>query len=231
MDNVLSIFQEVKNMIILKEIISLTYWILIILLAPAIFKNNTEFSRKFVHIMIANWWFMAIYLFDDFISACIVPAIFVFINIYATFNKKGNFVTNLKRNQNDESWGLICYPIGYLITLYAAYNYFDYSYQSGIAIMTLGYGDGFAALIGQKYNYIPYYIFKRKKTISGTAGMFVFSFISVFIYCQIFNMTPAFFIGITSAFVGSLVEAVFIRGTDNIFIPLSVLCVYIILWR
>lgn len=214
-------------MILLKEAISLLYWIMVIIIASKIFKTNLELNRKFVHIMISNWWFMAISFFDKFIYASVVPLIFVFINSYATFGKSKHFVAGLKRDSTDFSLGLICYPIGYLVALYLAYNYCGN--PAGIGIMALGYGDGFAAIIGKKFDFMPYYICGNKKTISGTIGMFLCTFISVLVYCSFFNIEPIIYIALISAFVGSVVEAVAIKGTDNILIPLTVVLSYIIL--
>ena len=42
--------------------------------------------------------------------------------------------------------------------------------------MALAYGDGFAALIGKKFGWKPFYVFKNKKTVSGCAGMFSATF-------------------------------------------------------
>lgn len=217
-------------MLVIKEIISFLYWIAIIVIGSKIFKNNLEYNRKFVHIMIANWWFMAIAFFDNFVHASIVPIIFVFINSYATFSKSQRFVAGLKREKTDLSLGLISYPIGYLIALYLAYNQCANLYYAGIGIMTLGYGDGFAALIGKKYNYRPYYIGQNKKTLSGTMAMFVCTFISVLLYCAFFGMEPAIYIALLTAIVGSIVEAVAVKGTDNMLIPLIVILIYMIVW-
>lgn len=61
---------EYNVMLLIKESISLFYWIIIILIAPKIFKRDLELRRKFVHIMIANWWFIAIiFLTDLFMQA------------------------------------------------------------------------------------------------------------------------------------------------------------------
>lgn len=213
-------------MLLFKEAISFFYWIMIIVIAPKIFKNNLEFNRKFVHIMIANWWFMAIAFFDTFIYASVVPLAFVFINSYATFGKSKRFVAGLKRDKMDFSLGLICYPLGYLIALYLAYNYCGY--YAGIGIMALGYGDGFAAIIGKRFDFKPYYIWGSKKTISGTVGMFLCTLISVFMYCAIFNIEPIINIALISALVGSVVEAVAVKGTDNVLIPLIVSLTYLV---
>lgn len=209
-------------MLILKECISLCYWIGIIILASKIFRNNVEYNRKFVHIMISNWWFIAIAFFDNFLQASVVPIIFIIINGYATFGKSEKFVAGMKRGKSDLSLGLICYPLGYLVALYLAFNCCNNIAYAGVGIMALGYGDGFAAIIGKKFNYKPYYIWGNKKTISGTVGMFLCTFLSVTLYCLIYNIEPTLVIAAVSALVGCLVEAVAIRGTDNIMIPLVV---------
>lgn len=217
-------------MLILKEILSFLYWFLIIISSSKIFKSNLEYNRKFVHIMIANWWFIAIAFFDNFVYASIIPIIFLFINFYATFGKSQRFVAGLKRTKGDFSLGLISYPIGYIVSLYLAYNYCSNPHYAGIGIMTMGYGDGFAALIGKKYNYKPYHIGDNLKTISGTLGMFLCTLTSVLLYCVIFEMQPAIPIALVSALVGSIVEAIAVKGTDNLLIPLVVIAVYLTIW-
>ena len=193
-------------MLLIKESISLFYWIIIILIAPKIFKRDLELRRRFIY-------------------ASIVPLVFVFINSYATFGKSRHFVAMLKRDKMDFSLGLISYPLGYLIALYLAYNYCGY--YAGIGIMALGYGDGFAAIIGKKFNFKTYYIWGNKKTISGTLGMFLCTFISVLTYCVLFNIKPVINIAFVAALVGSVVEAIAVRGTDNVLIPLIVILTYI----
>ncbi len=39
-----------------------------------------ESSRKFIHIMVSNWWFIAMFFFDNVWFAAITPAAFVVIN-------------------------------------------------------------------------------------------------------------------------------------------------------
>ena len=42
--------------------------------------KTLEHKRKFVHIMLGNWWFFVLYFFDNVIFALITPVAFIFIN-------------------------------------------------------------------------------------------------------------------------------------------------------
>ena len=208
---------------LLCELFSLLYWVIIILVAPRLFPDNLEHSRKFVHIMIANWWFFAISLFNSFIPSMLTPFIFFFINTYATFGRSASFVSELKRTTTDHSLGLVMYPLGYIASLFFAYYICTSKAFAGIGIMALGYGDGFAAIIGKKFNYLPYYVNGSKKTLSGSLAMFLFTFFSVFIYSYLYNLPSPFITSLVSASVGTIVESLASKGTDNLLIPLSVI--------
>lgn len=227
-DNIVSqsfhLIMEKQSMnIFLCELFSLSYWVIIILVAPRLFPDNLEHNRKFVHIMIANWWFFAIHLFNSFIPAMLTPLIFIFVNAYATFGNSASFVGGLKRTTKDYSLGLIMYPLGYIVSLFFAYYICTSRAFAGIGIMALGYGDGFAAIIGKKFDYLPYYVNGSKKTLSGSLAMFLFTFISVFIYSYLYSLPSPFITSLVSASVGTIIEALASKGTDNLLIPLSVI--------
>ena len=48
-------------------IVSILYIALIIVSAKAFESAGKEGSRKFIHIMLSNWWFLAMYFFDNVI--------------------------------------------------------------------------------------------------------------------------------------------------------------------
>lgn len=205
--------------VLIKELLSFIYWIIIILLASKIYPSNLEYNRKFVHIMIANWWFIAVSFFDSFATAIVVPFIFIFINGYATYGTTKSLVSGLKRDPKDTSIGLIMYPVGYIAALFLGFYLCNSIYYGGIGIMTLGYGDGFAALIGKKFDYKPYYIRGSKKTLSGSIAMFAASYFSVLIYCNIYQLHSPIQLAFVAALSGTITEALSIKGSDNLTIP------------
>ena len=57
---------------------------IVIISAKFFEKSGEETSRKYIHIMLSNWWFIAMYFFENTLYAAIVPASFVIIN-YISF--------------------------------------------------------------------------------------------------------------------------------------------------
>ena len=56
-------------------------FIAIVIISASFFeKAGKEASRKFIHIMLANWWFIAMMYFDNVFFAMLVPAIFILVN-------------------------------------------------------------------------------------------------------------------------------------------------------
>ena len=67
-------------------------------------------------------------------------------------------------------------PAALVILVVISFGALKEPYIGGIGLMALAYGDGFAALIGKKFGWKPFYVFKNKKTVSGCAGMFSATF-------------------------------------------------------
>ena len=49
-------------------------------------KWGKELSRKYIHIMLGNWWIIAMIFFNNVLFAAIGPAVFVIIN-YLSYKK------------------------------------------------------------------------------------------------------------------------------------------------
>ena len=61
-------------------LVSYVYIAFIIVFAKIFEKKGKEISRKFIHIMLGNWWFIAMFFFTNVWFAIFVPATFVIIN-------------------------------------------------------------------------------------------------------------------------------------------------------
>ena len=86
----------------------------------------------------------------------------------------------------------------------------------------MGYGDGFAAILGKKVKSKEYKILGTTKSIAGSATMFVFSLV---ISCVVFYMIGIeYFIlkALLTAVIATLLEAVSVKGLDNITVPIMV---------
>ena len=67
-------------------LVSFTYIALVIVSAKIFEKKGKEISRKFIHIMLGNWWIIAMFFFDNVWFASIGPAVFVVVN-YLSYKK------------------------------------------------------------------------------------------------------------------------------------------------
>lgn len=65
---------------ILGIIISFTYIGVLMVSAKYFEKFDKEASRKFIHILLSNWWLIAMAFFDNIVFALIPPIAFVVIN-------------------------------------------------------------------------------------------------------------------------------------------------------
>ena len=100
-----------------------------------------------------------------------------------------------------------------------------YIWIVALAIVPMVYGDGFAALIGQKFGKVKYTVFGGTKSLEGSLTMFVVTTVmSVFVwmvFASIGCTMPAFNIVyiIAISAVATVCEAVSYGGIDNLSVP------------
>lgn len=202
-------------------LVSVIYIVLITGIASFCYKKkkfSIEDSRKFVHVGLCNWWLIAMIFFDNWIFACILPVIFIFVN-YA--NIKKNFVEGIERKGKSKTLGTVWYAVALTILTFILFRYPDYQYIGAIAILILGYGDGVAGLVSE-------YLGKHKfpiphKTAEGSFTVFVISFIISYTLLNALastNMALAYSFFI--ACFATMLELFSIGGSDNITLPLGV---------
>ena len=99
-------------------VVSIIYIGVVIASAKVFEKAGKEASRKFIHIMLSNWWIIAMIFFKDAIVASILPALFIVIN-YLSY-KKG-IISVMERDEgeeNKESMGTVYYAVSlFILTL------------------------------------------------------------------------------------------------------------------
>ncbi len=205
-------------------IIASYIYIFIVILGAKIFeKRSKEASRKFIHIMLGNWWFIAMYFFTNVWFAAFVPATFIFIN-YISYKK--DIIKVMERDQQD-GLGTVYYALSLLILVIISFGIYNKPTLGLIPVLIMAYGDGLAAIIGRLIKSPRYKIVNSKKSFAGSITMFVISFIIIGAYL-IYEQIPAYWgiehtILMTSlmAFTLTGIEAISIKGTDNISVPLG----------
>ncbi len=202
-------------------IVSIVYIGMIIVSAKVFEKSGKEASRKYIHIMLSNWWVIAMIFFDNMLWASLVPGLFVIIN-YLSY-KKG-IIKVMERDAGDdnkESLGTVYYALSLFILALITFGPVDNSAIGLCGILVMGYGDGLAAVIGQAMKSKKYKIAGNTKSVAGSAAMLIVTFIimaSFFVY----NVTDyAVIKSILVAALMTIIEAISIKGTDNLTVPLA----------
>lgn len=205
---------------ILGIVLSYVFIALIIVAAKFFEKAGKEASRKFIHIMLSNWWFLAMYFFDNVIFASIVPLSFVVIN-YISYKK--NLISVMERDEKDkDGLGTVYYALSLFLISIFTFGIIKRPEIGLCSILIMGYGDGLAAIIGKSVKSLPYKIGKIKKTFAGSGTMLFISFFIVAIFLCGIQAEYWMLKSILLAISVTILEAVSIKGTDNITVPIFV---------
>ena len=200
---------------------------LVIIIAKLFDKKGKEASRKFIHIMLGNWWLIAMYFFDNFYFALIPPATFVIIN-YISY--KRDIIKVMERTENEkEGLGTVYYAIALFITVIVAFGILNKPIIGLVPIFVMAYGDGFAAIIGKNVKSLKYKVFDTEKSIAGSVTMFIISLIIISLYLGLNNNPLWLLKSIICSLILTVIEAISVKGTDNITVPLACLAMLMII--
>jgi len=185
-------------------------------------KLDANTTRKMIHITCAPTFLSSLNLYNDYnpkLWATSVPFLATLFLIY----KSDNLSKIISRSGDTKEIfkGPLIYTL--MLTLFT-YYYWKNNPIGMIAMIQLSVGDGFADLAGRKFGKNKWF-FNSKKSIEGTFGFFITSFL----FTEIFiNNLYHFNYGIEKIFIISLVSSLIEtlpKIDDNISIPFSVLFV------
>lgn len=94
---------------------------------------------------------------------------------------------------------------------------------AAIGIMTMTWGDGLAALVGQRFGEHPYQIWGEKKSWEGSLAMFITSYgvcASILLWVQ-GPVTATWLIAAVAATMATALESASKYGVDNLSVPLG----------
>lgn len=212
-------------------IVSYLYIALVIIGAKIFKKKGKEASRKFIHIMLGNWWIIAMYFFTNVWFAVLVPATFVVIN-YLSYKK--NLIKVMERDEQD-GLGTVYYAVALLVLAIVSFGIFKKPSLGLMPTLVMAYGDGFAAIIGKSIKSKKYKLSDTKKSFAGSVTMFVISTLLIGGYLAFYN-TGAFWrtshwptVTCLMGFAITAIEAVSGKGWDNITVPLATLAMLILI--
>ena len=212
-------------------LVSFTYIALVIISAKMFEKRGKEISRKFIHIMLGNWWIIAMIFFNNVWFASFVPATFVIIN-YLSYKK--DLIKVMERDEQD-GLGTVYYAVALLILAIVSFGIYKEPALGLVPTLVMAYGDGLAAIIGKKLKSKRYKLGETKKSFAGSLTMFVISTFLIGAYLT-FNLRTTFWLGThwpvvacLAGFAITALEAVSGKGWDNISVPVATCALLILL--
>lgn len=212
-------------------IVSLVLIILVIGISTVLQKQNLlseEGTRKFVHISVSNYWLVAMYFFSNSWWASLVPLLFIIIN-YLSY--RYSFISAMERSDLEKaSLGTVYYPISLTILSLFTFSHFSSPYVGAIGILSMGYGDGLAGIIGSQWGKKKLSLINRQKTVLGTFTMFVVTFVVIASILIFVKREHSLLIALFLAVVGTLIELISPNGTDNLTLPLGLAFIYQLLF-
>ena len=168
--------------------------------------------------MVANWWFIGNYIFDNVIACSTVPII---IGTVMALSYKYSWFDGVERPGQKKSFGTVYYFISLLLLVNISFRLYGNMIPMGIYFMPLGYGDGMAALVGKKFYKGIYNVRGSQKSVSGSLAMFLVSFMTMYGYSVIYDLNYSVQKLLALSVAAAVIEAVSIKGSDNITIPLG----------
>ncbi|TVQ27110.1 MAG: hypothetical protein EA382_04280 [Spirochaetaceae bacterium] len=214
-------------------IISFAFVFAVIGVAQALLRSgrlSASATRKVVHIGVAHWWLLAMYFFDRWEFAIIGPVAFVAINLASYLLRLFPAMEHEERSKN---LGTIYFPIALTATVLLTWAGPVATWIGGVGILVLGYGDGMAAVIGERSKRWRFPIMGTMKSAAGTATMFMFSAVVAAAFLIVFadpstliaaGAIPSVSIALTAiviAAVATVVEVLTPFGLDNLTVPIA----------
>ena len=197
-----------------------TYLATLVIIADVLSRfvlDDPELTRKVVHIGSGNvillaWWF-------DIASEIIVTAAIV-AGAIAIISYMIPILPSIE-SVGRKSFGTVFYAIS--MGILSAFFWRDSPQYAVIGILVMAWGDGMAAIIGQRFGRHIYQVWGISKSWEGSLAMATAAFVVNLIILQSVegNSWQTWSISLVVAVAATALEAFSILGIDNLTVPLS----------
>jgi phytol kinase len=194
----------------------LTLLVAIAEVTSRLIKDDPELTRKIVHIGSGNVILLAWWLRIEtwtIVAAAIIAAIIALISYVTPILPSINSVGR-------KSLGTLFYAISIGVLAYLFWD--DFPQYTAIGILIMAWGDGMAAIIGQRFGKHTYRLGQNTKSWEGSLAMAVASFvitISVLRFIQ-GDRWQTWATASTISLVATILEAFSQLGIDNLTVPI-----------
>ena len=175
-----------------------------------------EASRKTVHVLVSNWWLIAMWAFTSPIWAAVVPAAFVLIN-YASY--RFGIFSAMERGGGKEDLGTVWYAVSMLVLALTTFSAPFHPWVGAVGILAMGYGDGFAAVVGKRFARTRFP--GSKKSLEGSAILFASVFATTALVTGFSGIASYLLLSLAVAAAAVVVELVTPMGLDNLTLPIA----------
>ena len=125
-----------------------------------------------------------------------------------------------REKDEQDGLGTVYYAISLLVLSIVTFGIYHNQEAGLVSILIMGYGDGLAAIIGKTLKSYKYKIGDTKKTLAGSATMLIVTFLILSVFFVYMGISFWYLKAILAAIVLTVVEAISIKGTDNITVPI-----------
>jgi phytol kinase len=203
----------------------ITFFFLLLLIAAETWSRlgnpKPEWTRKLVHLGGGLIGLSLPWLIE---SPLIVFLLTASLSTLFVLGERWHFLKSLHKVER-KTRGSEYYPLAiWLVFVLAA----DRPWLYLSAVLVLAVADAFAALIGSRYGKHRYEVEDEFKSVEGSAVFFVIAFIAVCVPMLLMTNLPRGVCVLSALLVSILVtifEAISLRGTDNLFVPIAVVFV------
>lgn len=193
----------------------------VILGVGALYKKlgfSSELARKLIHILICFTWLVLYKFFAGSWQILVMPVSFVIINALSI---KYKFFAGMEREGEKSSPGTVYYAIAITILMAISLVFEETLIPSGIAVFSLSFGDGFAAIAGHYLGKNSPKITKTKSLV-GSAACFIFTVIGIYVLSAFVPVGLAFYEVLVIALAATALELIG-YGLDNFSITIGVM--------
>ena len=197
------------------------YVAILLFLSEKVLRSYPLVSRKFLHIMVGNIFFILPLFEHAWVMAFVAAAPFIVLTFLVSPYSPLKIVS--ETSAAGHGMGLVYYSISWTVL---AYTFFSRPEIISIGIVAMSYGDGFASLIGTRFGKRKYNIFGDWKSVEGSITMFFIVMVVSAIALAYYAVPINIYAVVAAAFVATVVEGITPKGLDNITVSFSAALIY-----
>lgn len=199
--------------------LSLLYIALVMGAAALLAKRGAlkaEGGRKFIHILLSNWWLIALAVYDNPWWAAAVPALFVAVN---ALSWRFGIFKSMERDGSAADLGTVWYAVTLLVLSFLAFSLPSWKFAATIGVLSMGYGDGLAAVAGKHFEKTRFP--HSEKTLAGSLALFAAVFAVALMVSWYAHAAHPLSLSLILAAAAAAIELVTPWGLDNLTLPIG----------